>query len=201
MPSFLKNAVRQPAFLISIVITIIGIIIYINKGYIFFEIIELKTIDLRFKARGEVSPGPEVVMAVVDEKSLDREGKWVWPRAKFAHLIDRLSSAGASVVAIDIGFHEPDDKRVVEAVGTIQKTVRELHIENDGLNRTLSELKKSSDNDSLLSESIRNSNAKIVLGWFFHSDRSSLSHLDEKVIRQYKDNITVVPISFYPLRL
>ena len=91
MPSFLKNAVRQPAFLISIVITILGIITYIHGVY-FFEIIELKTIDLRFRARGELTPGPEVVMAVVDEKSLDREGKWVWPRAKFAHLIDRLSS-------------------------------------------------------------------------------------------------------------
>jgi len=188
MPSFLKIAFRQPAFLISIVITILGIITY-THGIYFFEIIELKTIDLRFRARGELTPGSEVVLAVVDEKSLDREGKWVWPRAKFAHLIDRLSSAGASVVAIDIGFHEPDDKRIVEAVESVQKTVRELKIESDSLNRSLSELKVSSDNDALLSESIRKSRAKIVLGWFFHSDRSSLSHLDENVILQYKDNI------------
>ena len=188
MPSTLKHTIRQPVFIISIVITVLGIVTYM-KGVYFFEIIELKTIDLRFRVRGELPPGPEVVMAVVDEKSLDREGKWVWPRATFAKLIDRLSSAGARVVAIDIGFHEPDDRRVVEAVSVVQTTVRELEIDHDGLTRRLTELKDNSDNDRLLAESIKNSRAKIVLGWFFHLDPSSLSHLDGRVIRQYKDSI------------
>jgi len=188
MPSFFKSAMRQPAFLISIIITILGIITYM-KGIYFLEIVELKTIDLRFRARGEISPGTKVVMAVVDEKSLDNEGKWVWPRSKFAKLIDRLSNAGVSVVAIDIGFHEPDDRRVVEAVTSVQKTVQKLQLNNIALNQCLVELKSNSDNDNLLAESIQKSKSKIVLGWFFHADRSSLAHLDEKVIQQYQDNI------------
>lgn len=188
MPSFLKSAMRQPAFTISILITLLGTITYIN-GIYFFEIVELKTIDLRFRVRGEIEPGPEVVMAVVDEKSLDKEGKWVWPRAKFAGLINRLSRAGASVVAIDIGFHEPDDMRVVEAITQVQRTVRQLALDNNTLDQRLANIKYSSDNDGLLAESIRKSTSKIVLGWFFHADRSSLDHLDEHILHQYKDSI------------
>ena len=106
MPSFLKSAMRQPAFIISIIITLIGVITYIN-GIYFLEIVELKTIDLRFRVRGEIPPEHEIALAVIDEKSLDTEGKWMWPRSKFAKLINRLSDAGVRVVAIDIGFHEP----------------------------------------------------------------------------------------------
>ena len=56
-----------------------------------FEIVELKTYDFRFLSRGPKSPRPDVVMAVLDEKSLKSEGRWPWPRSKMARLIEALS--------------------------------------------------------------------------------------------------------------
>ena len=46
------------------------------------EEIELNWIDLRFRARGPIAPGPAVVLAAIDEKSLAAEGRWPWPRAR-----------------------------------------------------------------------------------------------------------------------
>ena len=37
---------------------------------------------------------------------IEKEGKWIWPRSKIAALINKLSDAGAKVVAFDIGFLE-----------------------------------------------------------------------------------------------
>ena len=71
--------------------------------------IELRTYDLRIRSRGARAPSGAVVLTMVDEKSLDVEGRWPWPRSKLAALIDRLSADGARVIAFDIGFIEPDE--------------------------------------------------------------------------------------------
>src|SRR5258705_13564279 len=73
--------------------------------------IELRTYDLRFQSRGAVAPAPEVVLAVVDEKSLDAFGRWPWSRTRMAELVDALSRGGARVIAFDIGFLEPEGPR------------------------------------------------------------------------------------------
>lgn len=44
----------------------------------------------------------------IDEASLQRLGQWPWSRSQLATLLDRLSAAGARVVAFDVAFAEPD---------------------------------------------------------------------------------------------
>jgi adenylate cyclase len=70
------------------------------------DLVELRTYDLRFQSRGDVAAVPDVVLAVVDEKSLDALGRWPWSRARIAELVDALSAGGARVIAFDIGFLE-----------------------------------------------------------------------------------------------
>ena len=92
---------------ISILVILGGIISYVTE-IPFLDLIEAKSIDFRFKSRGRISLSSNVVIAAIDEKSLDKEGKWVWPRSKMADLITKLSEAGARVIALDIVFSEPD---------------------------------------------------------------------------------------------
>lgn len=82
-------------------------------GIHFFDLVELKTLDLRFKSRGNIPTTSNVVLAVIDEKSVAKEGKWIWPRSKIADLINKLSDAGAKVIAFDIGFLEADEKSIL----------------------------------------------------------------------------------------
>lgn len=49
-----------------------------------------------------------VRIADIDEESLSRLGQWPWPRTLLARLTERLSELGASAVAFDILFAEPD---------------------------------------------------------------------------------------------
>lgn len=97
----------HPTFL-TLGATLIVVTLYLS-GTPILDLIELKTYDLRFLSRGHLPPSPAVVMALVDEKSLDTEGRWPWPRAKFAALVDMLSRDGAQVIGFDIGFLEPDE--------------------------------------------------------------------------------------------
>jgi len=69
-----------------------------------FDLIELKTYDLRFLSRSRQKASNAVVLAVIDEKSLDEQGRWPWPRSKIAALIHALNNDGAKVIGFDIGF-------------------------------------------------------------------------------------------------
>ena len=152
----------QPAA-ISLLFTIIGVLAYLI-GIPFLDLVELKTIDLRFNSRGSLAPGSEVVLAVIDEKSIDKEGNWIWPRSKIAKLVDNLSAAGAKVIAFDIGFLEPDEKSVVKTIEHIGANIPHL----DATARAfLEQIKNQSDNDLLLAQAIQRSQAKVVLGHFF----------------------------------
>jgi CHASE2 domain-containing sensor protein len=44
----------------------------------------------------------------IDDDSLKKIGQWPWPRTLVAQLIDKVREAGASLIAFDIDFAEPD---------------------------------------------------------------------------------------------
>ena len=185
---FIKKFIRLNPITITLLAIVLGSFAFLS-GIRFLDIMELKTIDLRFAARGKVSPGSEVVMAVIDEKSLDKEGKWVWPRSKLADLVTKLSKAGARVVALDIGFLEPDDKRIVQTINSIKQEVKKSRIQNTKFEHFLENLEYKSDNDRLLVEAIINSSSRVVLGYFFHMSLAESGHLNEADIQIHQENI------------
>jgi len=50
-----------------------------------------------------------VTVIDVDDKSLAKEGRWPWPRAKLATLVDKLRQQGVVVIAFDMLFSEKED--------------------------------------------------------------------------------------------
>lgn len=73
----------------------------------FLEAFEAKTYDLRFKAlRGPLTPHADIAIIAIDDKSIAELGRFPWTRTEYAHLIDRLSDAGAKAVLFDAFFPE-----------------------------------------------------------------------------------------------
>jgi adenylate cyclase len=124
------------------------------------EEIEWKSFDLRMRwlSTQEESPA-EIVMVLIDEASLrllnPLVGRWPWPRAVHAELLDFLSQAGAQAVAFDILFTEnerPDlqtqedlaegDRQLVAAVaagGLVSSALQLVHDSADEYNQTLTD--------------------------------------------------------------
>lgn len=175
-------------FTITTFAVVVGIIAFLY-GIPFMDIMELKTIDLRFTTRGKIEPGSKIVLAVVDEKSLENEGKWIWPRVKIADLVNKLSKFGARVIAFDIGFLEPDNKRMIQAINAIQEEAKKSNIMNHVFDQFLKDLEHQSNNDQLLANAIINSNAKVVLGYFFHMELPSSKHYNDSEVRIHEENI------------
>ena len=72
------------------------------------EFYEYKSMDLLMRWRGAAPADSRVVICDIDAESVDRLGQWPWPRRTLADLVDRLSAAGARVIAFDVVFAEPD---------------------------------------------------------------------------------------------
>ncbi|MBI5892491.1 MAG: adenylate/guanylate cyclase domain-containing protein [Deltaproteobacteria bacterium] len=81
----LKQLLKPTGYKIGILITILSLIIY-GIGIPFFHMIELKAFDFHFLSRGKIKTGSDVVIVAIDEKSLDRFGRWPWPRTRIAEL-------------------------------------------------------------------------------------------------------------------
>lgn len=67
---------------------------------------------LTFDAYQRLAPRPyqdaPVRVVDIDEETIRRFGQWPWPRTDIARLTDALGNAGASAIAFDIVFSEPD---------------------------------------------------------------------------------------------
>jgi adenylate cyclase len=156
--------------------TILVVVILFLSGTAILDLIELKTYDLRFLSRGQVQPSPAVVLALIDEKSLDTEGRWPWPRSKIAALVDILSHDGARVIGFDIGFLEPDENSQLAFINQLSQKVDTLAIKHPQLADFIRESKKRADNDLALANAIKNSSAAVVLGYFFHMNEANLGY-------------------------
>jgi adenylate cyclase len=157
--------------LLGLALTGATVLLYLF-GLSVLHLMELKAQDGFFLARGPVSPGAsQVVVVAVGERSLDRLGRWPWPRGRLAELVSAITSRGAKVVGLDIGFFEPDQRYPAEAVEAIVRAAQE------GRPLGQAEVAQRFNPDQVLARALKESPCPVVMGWFFHMSQQSIGHL------------------------
>ncbi len=96
----------------------------------------------------------------IDEASIRQFGQWPWPRTEIARLIQELGAAGASVVALDIVFSEPDRTSPPQIADRLKRMNSNPQIE--------AALRRLPDNDDLLAQTL--SEVPVVTGFFLSND-------------------------------
>lgn len=181
---------------ITVVLTLLVLILFL-LGIPLLDIVELKTYDLRLLYRGKVNPSQDVVLAVIDEKSLNVEGRWPWPRSRLAKLIEVLSEEGAKVIGFDVGFFEPDENTNLKFLDQFDQKMQALKVSDDQIREFLLDSKRNADNDLTLSSTMKNSRSSVVLGYFFHMSQAGLNYkVDQKSMEMQLRRISN---SKYPL--
>ncbi len=186
----LKRLLSPSGFKIGLGLTVLSLVIY-AMGFPFLNAIELKAYDLHFLSRGKTTPGSEIAIAAIDEKSVDRIGRWPWPRTKIAELIDRLGAYGARVVAFDIIFSEPDYSSGAAVLQGLQARVTDLEAK-----AALKAAAREADNDARLAAALRR-NQNVTLGYFFFTSKEDILHRKEK---KGDDAGYIIPSRFTSIR-
>ncbi len=159
------------------------------------ESMELKMYDARAKMRTGKPATTDVVIVAVDDASIQQVGRWPWPRSYMATLIDRLSEAGAKVVALDLLYTDAEINPGLERVRELRKKFQSeqqqlkfgeeaqreraqsaqlFKVLDDIFDKSIKEL----DNDARLGDSIALS-SNTVLAMHFAIPGPPLAHPDQ----------------------
>lgn len=116
----------------------------------------LRTFDILLRLHPRVyDPNLPVRIVDIDDASLERLGQWPWPRTVVAELVDRLTDAGAAVIAFDIVFAEPDR--------TSPARVLDLWPQTGAVAELRARIEELPDHDDVLANAIGQSN--VVTGY------------------------------------
>jgi len=151
--------------------TLIMAVFYILEVH-FIGLVELKAWDLHFKERGPVSPSGMTAFVTIDEESVNREGRWPWPRRRMARLIEAVDRHGARVIGLDMGFFEPDLKLRQQAVLDVRDRLRGNPAGCPDILALLEDAAREEDDDAILAGTIKRLSAPLVLGHFFYDSAS-----------------------------
>ncbi len=101
-----------------------------------------------------------IVIVDIDEKSLKEQGRWPWPRNKIAELITKTQAAGATVIALDMGFPEPEPNIAALVLAKLPPPLLKTN------SMLMQKILPQFDYDQMLAQSIKN--GETVLGMTFH---------------------------------
>jgi adenylate cyclase len=129
----------------------------------------------------------DIIIADIDEKSLEKIGQWPWPRDVIAEMVLNLKEMGARAVAFDMVFAEPDrmsPKRF--AHGLVDKGLIDDEMK--------SKLAKLPDNDEILAQAFKQA-GNVVTGFTYAKpeDTRNMPYLPKRVLTKIKDKIDLAP--------
>ena len=155
------------------------------------QFIRVKTFDFyqRMKPR-EIPPLARKPVTIIDldENSLNEIGQWPWPRNILAKLVENLGKMGASVIAFDIVFAEPDR---MNPSGVAESLV--------GLDaKTKEKLRRLPGNDNFFAQAIKK--YRVVLGQsaFWEKREGNVGPPVRKSVAFLKSSKKVKPETFIP---
>ncbi|MBW2304385.1 MAG: adenylate/guanylate cyclase domain-containing protein [Deltaproteobacteria bacterium] len=176
---------------------ILLVLVIFLAGVSLLDLLEWKAYDLRFLSKGVKKPSEEIVLAAIDEKSLDLVGRWPWPRNRIAELVDLISRDGAKVIALDLVLSEPEDSQVLSLIKDLNREIRSLGIRDPRLDAYIRRNGIKADNDLFLARSLEGSASKVILGYFFHMEQDDPDHpLPGKGL---EESLRAIASSKYPL--
>ncbi|OQA01998.1 MAG: Serine/threonine-protein kinase PknB [Planctomycetes bacterium ADurb.Bin412] len=154
---------------------ILGIVLMLFALLAFFlswgplETLEHGIYDLNAQLRVKPSTAPVAVIAI-DEQSIANLGRWPWPRASIASMVDLLQSYNVKVIGLDIIYSEKDvNQGLLEVRNLITGIESDPDYVKKGLDVVLAALKEAEsrlDNDTILAKAIT-AGKNVVLPLFF----------------------------------
>ncbi|MDP2788264.1 MAG: adenylate/guanylate cyclase domain-containing protein [Pseudomonadota bacterium] len=130
----------------------------------FVDILDNVMYDLKVQSTKAQGIDDRIVIVDIDDKSLQAEGRWPWPREKMARMQTNLfEQYGAAAVGFDIVFSEPDASSglpVLERLAANELKDQPLFAE------MIEQLRPQLDYDGLMAESL--AKGMSVLGFYFN---------------------------------
>jgi CHASE2 domain-containing sensor protein len=154
---------------------LLALVFFLGAQSDLMQSLERKAYDLGVLASTR-TPSDKIAVIAIDEQSIANLGRWPWPRAIHAQMLDVLAAGHAKVIGYTVFFFEPQVDagldyiyKIAELLGNskLKDTTDPIHqAELAQLSALLQEAAQNLDNDQKLSASIAKAN-NVLLAMFF----------------------------------
>lgn len=108
---------KYPAIFLGVFVTIIFLLL----GFVrveFLDSMELKLYDIRMKKIGSLKKedSDKIVIVDIDDSSVEKLGRWPWPRSRIAKGIEKINKASPSVIGLNIIYSEAEESTALEVL-------------------------------------------------------------------------------------
>ncbi|MEI6704333.1 MAG: CHASE2 domain-containing protein [Deltaproteobacteria bacterium] len=134
--------------------------------------LENKSYDLRARMRLK-KPDTPVVIIAIDDVSIEKLGRWPWPRAYMADMISLVSGYAPTLIAMNILYTEPDRGSGLEEIRALRATAEKSGVTSGNLYSQILETEKRLDNDGQLAAAITGATNVILPLFFTIGDQSA----------------------------
>jgi adenylate cyclase len=144
---------------------------------------ENRLLDLRFRFRGPIKPVGKVGILAIDEKSLQKFGRWPISRSVYEKAFANLKALGTEWIGFDVTWSEPERPQITDVQSNLER-LKKLDGDNwkTRLDKELAAIdgaKEVSLADQAMVRLIKNYQ-KIVLGYFYYASKTDAEALGER---------------------
>ncbi|MFP4039469.1 MAG: CHASE2 domain-containing serine/threonine-protein kinase [Desulfosudaceae bacterium] len=153
----------------------------------FFDTLGLKLYDTWMKLDTPAETDSRVVIVEIDDDSIEKIGRWPWPRSVIARGIDKISEAEPAVIGLNIIYSEAEENAGLQAIEKLEQIFAATYPPSSGNSLTdspaelvapretylqaMATAKKELDRDSILAASLDRAGNVVLPVFFRDSDR------------------------------
>ena len=159
--------------------------------YPYVDEVENLLYDTRVRLSAPGGIDNRIVIAAIDEASLQVHGHWPWTRDKLAVLVKKMFDYGVTVVGFDVIFAERDESADVDLLRTIASGP-----EDEAFLARLDELEGSLDRDQIFADGL--TSGPTVLGYYFTTNEETIYETGELPMAAFDLHESMMESVFLP---
>ncbi|MBL7181003.1 MAG: CHASE2 domain-containing protein [Desulfobacterales bacterium] len=181
---------RHPAAVLGLAITVIFLVLGVFRLG-FLDTLELKFYDLMMNLRGEARSPSDVIVVDIDDDSIEKLGRWPWPRSLLAEGINKISAGKPRVIGLNFILSEPEESSGLKALRDLEGLFSQTILDQTGdkgliFLKAMSEAQAKLDNDKKLTEALHAA-GNVVLPVFFKASEAAIegpAETDRRLVDQ-----------------
>ncbi|MDH4225319.1 MAG: adenylate/guanylate cyclase domain-containing protein, partial [Deltaproteobacteria bacterium] len=183
----MKKLLGLSGFKIGVAITLFMTVLFffsvLDPQGNYLVMMDKKWVDYIQKERDVQPHSSDVVIVTVDAKSVDKYGRWPWPRSRMAELVAALNDHyKVTTIGFDIVFSEPEQQSGRQAAEILLSKFKKAGIGGGGAEKFKKDITSwmtDMDGDSKFASTIAK-RPNTILGFFFNNDPETITHLTEE---------------------
>jgi len=173
---------KHPAIVMGLCITVL----FLALGFFrmeFLDALELKFYDVMMNLRTDPQGSSNVIIVDIDDDSIEKLGRWPWPRSLLAQGIAKINAGNPRVIGLNFILSEPEESAGLSALGDLKTLFAANVLTRAGdkgamFLKAISDAQARLDNDGKLAEALEAA-GNIVLPVFFKESAAVIEETKE----------------------